>query len=210
MDAGSRAPVMTGFSARAVLVDLLMATMDSISVWARAAGNREAGLAWRDAVTDRMLAAGRYVPYEDLVAETAAALHLDLGAGSRLREAWMGIEPWPDIAVLGQLTVPFAFVTNCSSELAEIAVARLRLAPAFTLSAEEAGWYKPRAEIYRLAAGRIGSEPPDIRFVAGAAYDAMGAHVAGMQARLVTRRPMAAALPAEIPVIASIDEALSD
>ena len=36
-----------------VLLDLLMATMDSPSSWSAAAGDRAAGLAWRDAVTDR-------------------------------------------------------------------------------------------------------------------------------------------------------------
>ena len=195
---------------KAVLLDLLMATMDSVSVWARAAGDREAGLAWRDEVTARMLAAERYVPYEGLVTEAAAALRIDANAVGRLREAWVDMEPWPDVAALDRLAVPYAFVTNCSSELAAAAIAGSGLAPAFALSAEEAGSYKPRGEIYRLAARRIGGEPPDIAFVAGAAYDALGAHAVGLQARLISRRPIATALPVSIPIFESLDEALAD
>lgn len=194
---------------KAVLLDLLMATMDSISVWARAVGDREAGLAWRDAVTDRMLEAGRYVPYDALLTEAAAAVRIDPNAVARLQAAWMEMEPWPDVAALDRLAVPYAFVTNCSIDLAAAAVARSGLRPAFTISAEEAGWYKPRPEIYRLAVSRIGGEPHEIGFVAGASYDALGAHAVGLRARLISRRASAAAVPDAIPIFASLDEALA-
>ena len=193
---------------KTVLLDLLMATMDSITVWARAAGNGEIGLAWRDAVTDRMLAAGRYVPYEALLAEAAARLRLDRNAVTRLQEAWMGMEPWPDVAALDRLNVPYAFVTNCSRELGAIAVARSRLAPAFVLTAEDAGWYKPRPEAYRLACERAGVNPEEARFIAGAAYDAEGARAAGLGAILVLRRSPPGSLSPAIRVAESLNHAL--
>jgi 2-haloalkanoic acid dehalogenase type II len=193
---------------KAVLIDLLMATMDSISAWVTAVGDHEAGLAWRDAVTDRMLAAGRYVPYEALVADAAAALQLDPNAVHRLREAWMRMEPWPDVGALDRLTVPYAFVTNCSAELAAAAVARSGRSPVFTLSAEEAGWYKPRAEVYRLACERAGVKPDEARFIAGAAYDAEGARAAGLGAILILRRPPPGSLSPAIRVAESLTQAL--
>jgi 2-haloacid dehalogenase len=195
---------------RALLLDLLMATMDSIATWSAAAGDREIGLAWRDAVTARMLEAGRYVPYEELV--NAAAIELGLGAAApgRLRAAWSQMRPWPDAAALEDVTVPYAFVTNCSTELAAVAVERSGLRPAFTLVAEEAGWFKPAHEAYVLAAERLGLAFSALRFVAGAAYDARGASSAGLSAVLVARRRLDATLPKGIRVVDSLAEAVGD
>ncbi|MGH2417752.1 MAG: HAD-IA family hydrolase [Candidatus Limnocylindria bacterium] len=185
-----------------------MATMDSISTWSSAAGDRERGVAWRDAVTERMIRAGRYVPYEDLVADAAVEHHLSPDAPRRLWAAWSRMRRWPDASALEKLRIPYAFVTNCSAERATVAAARSGLEPAFMLSAEEAGWYKPRAEIYRLACERIGLRPDRVRFVAGAAYDALGAAGAGLQAVLVARRPASGDLPDEITMVASLEDAV--
>jgi 2-haloalkanoic acid dehalogenase type II len=192
-----------------VLLDLLMATMDSISTWAWAAGDRARGLEWRDEVTRQMILAGRYVPYEELVVAAAELLQLPADARHRLRAAWTAMRPWPGASALEDLRVPYAFVTNCSRELAAYAVSRSGLEPAFTLSAEEAGWYKPRAEIYRLACERIGADPALVRYVAGAPYDALGAAAVGLRAVLVVRREQARELPAEIRVVQSLDDAIA-
>lgn len=172
-----------------VLLDLLMAVMDSLEVWSAAAGNRERGLAWRDAVTARMIAAPMYVPYEDLVRVAAVDLGMPDAAVSDLFVRWPTMTPWPDAAVLSRLTVRYAFVTNCSTELAAAAVDRSGLDPAFTLSAEEAGCYKPDARIYRLACLRLGTVPRRTLFVAGAPYDGVGARKAGLDVAIVNRRP---------------------
>jgi len=195
--------------AQAVVLDLLMATMDSISTWSSAAGDRELGLAWRDAVTKRMIAAGRYVSYDDLVVAAAAELRLPSESPNRLRAAWSEMRPWPDVAALQRLRVPFAFVTNCSTALAADAALRSGLEPAFTLSAEESGWYKPRPEMYRLACDRMGASVGEVHCVAGAPYDALGASAAGLRATLVARRPPAGPLPSGIAVVSSLAEALS-
>jgi 2-haloacid dehalogenase len=186
-----------------------MATMDSISTWSSAADDRGRGLAWRDAVTERMIEAGRYVPYDELVGAAAAELHLPADAPERLRAGWAEMRRWPDAGALAALPVPYAFVTNCSRELATEAAERSRLEPAFTLSAEEAGWYKPRPEIYRLACERIGAAPADIRFVAGAPYDALGAAAAGLPTALVARRPLERGLPVGIATVTSLEDALA-
>lgn len=175
---------------RAVLLDLLMAVMNSLETWSTAAGDRDTGLAWRDAVTDRMRAAHRYVEYLELVADGAAAVGLDPASADWLLEAWREMEPWPDASHLATLGVPYAFVTNCSEELAMLAAGRSGLAPRFTLSAERAGWYKPRPEVYRQAVERIGASPGQVLFIAGAPYDAEGARRAGLQAALVVRRTL--------------------
>jgi 2-haloacid dehalogenase len=83
------------------------------------------------------------------------------------------------------------------------------LQPAFTLSAEEAGWYKPRPEIYVAACRRLGESPADVRYVAGTAYDAAGAAAVGLDAFLVARRPDSHGVPAGISIARTMGEALS-
>lgn len=190
----------------AVLLDLLMAVMNSLDAWAAAAGDRERGLRWRDAVTARMAAAPRYVPYERLVAHAAAGMGLPAGATDRLVESWSEMHPWPDAAALADLSVPYAFVTNCSRGLADVAAARSALRPRFTLSAEEAGRYKPAPEAYREACRRIGFAPERTLFVAGSPYDAQGARGAGLRAWLVPRRPDLPAPAGGIRVVRSLRE----
>jgi 2-haloacid dehalogenase len=187
-----------------------MATMDSIATWSAAAGDRERGLAWRDAVTARMIDAGRYVDYDELVAAAADELRLSSSAPRLLREAWSRMRPWPDTAALDRVAVPYAFVTNCSTELATVAVERSGLRPAFTLAAEEAGWFKPRPEVYALAVERLGIDAGATRFVAGAAYDANGASGSGLPTVFVARRGIHEPLARGIRVVDALTEAVAD
>jgi 2-haloalkanoic acid dehalogenase type II len=183
---------------------MLMAVMDSLAVWTMAAHDTGLGLAWRDALTARMRAAGGYVAYEDLVVDTAADLGLPMTAHMDLRQAWAAIEPWPDAAAIVGLAVPYAFVTNCSADLAAIAAARSRLAPRFVLSAEEAGAYKPAPAVYLEACRRLGTRPERSLFVAGAPYDADGARDAGLRAVFVQRRADLDPPDAAIPTVDSL------
>jgi 2-haloalkanoic acid dehalogenase type II len=165
-----------------------MAVMNSMAAWSSGAGSDELGRRWRDAATRRMAATVRYVPYEDLVRDAAAEVDLPATATSALLERWSAMKPWPDAAAIERLSVPYAFVTNCSSELARVAARRSGLRPAFVLAAEEAARYKPNASMYREACGRLGTPPARTAFVAGSPYDARGAAAAGLQAWLVVRR----------------------
>lgn len=174
---------------KGVLFDLLMGVMNSLETWTAAAGDPRRGLRWRDEVTARMVAARAYTPYEDLVADAADAEGLLPDAAPELFDRWSEMEPWPDTAALSNLPLPYAFVTNCSTALAQVAAHRSRLQPRFTMSAEEAGWFKPEPAIYEAACRRIGLDPAQTMLVAGSPYDAAGARAAGLHAWLVARRP---------------------
>jgi 2-haloacid dehalogenase len=191
---------------RGVLFDLLMAVMDSMAVWSAAAGDRRRGLAWRDAVTARMVAQPSYAPYEDLVVETAREQGLPASAPSDLFDRWPEMSRWPDAAAITGLTVPYGFVTNCSTTLAATAARRSGLKPAFVLTAEEAGCYKPDARIYREACQRLGSPPERTLLVAGSVYDCEGAHRAGLHASLIVRRADQRRPAPEIRVAQSLEE----
>ena len=190
-----------------VLLDLLMAVMNSLEVWIDAAGDRENGLAWRDATTRAMASSGgAYMPYGELIDRAGVEVGVTSGATERLFDRWRSMRPWPDATALGDLPMPYAFVTNCSSALAEIAADRSGLDPRFALAAEEVGGYKPRREIYRLACTRLGIPPHRVLFVAGSPYDAEGASAAGMRAALVRRRADQPAPGGEVTVLRSLVE----
>ncbi|MGH2380002.1 MAG: HAD-IA family hydrolase [Candidatus Limnocylindria bacterium] len=197
-----------GARVEGVLFDLLMAVMNSVQTWSEAAQDDEGGLAWRDAVTARMIASEAYVPYERLVAEAANQLGLPESASGDLILRWGSMQPWPDAASLTRLSLPYAFVTNCSSELAGVAADRSGLSPHFTLSAEEAGRFKPDARIYHQACRRLGSAIERTLFVSGSPYDAEGASLAGLPAVLVLRRADQRSLSASVSVTRSLDEVI--
>ena len=98
-----------------VLLDLLMAVMDSVAVWTEAADAELRGLAWRDAATARIRAARRYAPYEELVAAAARDADVPSEAFAALDAAWRRMEPRPDAGALDGLPTRYAFVTNCSA-----------------------------------------------------------------------------------------------
>jgi len=191
---------------RGVLFDLLMGVMNSLETWQSAADNLERGLRWRDAVTARMVAARSYVPYEDLVADAAAEVGLPPASSADLVDAWSEMKPWPDAAAVSRLSLRYGFVTNTSTALARIAADRSRLQPKFTLSAEEAGWFKPESAIYRAACDRLGLDPARTIFVAGSPYDAAGARAAGLQVWLILRRPDHRAPEPSIRTAGSLEE----
>jgi 2-haloalkanoic acid dehalogenase type II len=196
------APVMV----QGVLFDLLMGVMNSLETWTAAAGDPGTGLRWRDEVTARMVGARAYVPYEGLVADAARAEGLQRDAAAELFDRWSEMEPWPDTTALSNLPLQYAFVTNCSTALAQVAARRSRLQPRFTMSAEKAGWFKPEPAIYEAACRRIGLDPARTMFVAGSPYDAAGARAAGLHAWLVARRPDHRPAEADINVAGSLVE----
>ena len=193
-----------------VLFDLLMAVMDSPATWVAAAGDQRAGMAWRDAATARMIASRSYVAYEELVGDAAGEVGMPPEATRRLFEGWPEMDPWPDAAAIGHLSIPFGFVTNCSADLARAAASRSGLTPRFTLSAEEAGWYKPDARVYHEACRRLGTPIERTAFVAGSPYDATGARAAGLPTWLVARRKDQPESTLGVTVVSSVGEAIRD
>ena len=191
-----------------VLLDLLTGVMNSLRVWTDSARDPERGLAWRDAVTARMRASVTYAPYEQLITDATLDAGLPAEASAELLDRWAAMEPWPDAANLTRLTVPYAFVTNCSTALARSAAQRSGLTPRFTLAAQEAGWFKPDVRIYREACRRLGTTVERTLFVAGSPYDAVGAGAAGLPTWLVLRRSDQRAPGAPIAVARSLTEVM--
>jgi 2-haloalkanoic acid dehalogenase type II len=104
-------------------------------------------------------------------------------AASELLRRWSELRPWPEVGqVLGRLSAThrLAVATNCSEELARRAAAAAGADFGVVVSAERAGWYKPRAEVYRLTLAELGVPPARALFVAGSAYDVGGAAAVGM------------------------------
>ena len=94
--------------------------------------------------------------------------------------------------------VPVAVATNASIELARVAVEALGVPIPTVVTAEEAGFYKPRPEPYLMALARLGLPAASVLFVAGSAADVPGASAAGMPVFWHNRRhlpPVAGAQP---------------
>lgn len=173
----------SGEKPKAVLFDLLTALMDSWTLWDSIAANVDDGRRWRAEYLKITYGEGRYRRYETLVREAAEAVGLSPDLGDQLVERYSELAPWPEVPeVLGALQgqVPMGVVTNCSETLGRIAVARTGISFDTVVTAERAGYYKPHPCPYRLALDELRVEPQDCIFVAGSAYDLIGAAAVGL------------------------------
>ena len=174
-------------------------------MWNDVAGSQEDGRAWRAAYLRRTYEAGAYRPYEALVAEAAAEAGLAPTLAARLAERYGELEPWPEARdILGALRaegLALGVVTNCSQVLAAKAVASTGIGFDVVVTAERAGWYKPDPRPYQMALGELGVAAGRCLFVAGSAYDLVGAERVGLRAywhdRIGMRSPPDMPLPAE-------------
>ena len=168
----------------AVLFDLLTALLDSWSLWNAVAGDAESGRRWRTEYLRITYAAGRYLPYEQLVGDAAQAIGLPRRLADELAARYSDIEPWPEAGgVLGELHdagVALGVVTNCSETLGRLAASRVPVPFRVVVTAERAGHYKPDPIPYRLALGELGVDAERCLFVAGSAYDLFGTARVGM------------------------------
>ena len=167
----------------AVVFDLLTALLDSWSLWNQVAGSDELGLLWRKAYLERTYEAGVYRPYETIVSEAAQAAGLPASAPMHLISRWGELAPWPEVpGVLEALAerADLAVVTNCSELLGRLATRRVFKRFEVVITAEGAGFYKPRREPYAMALAALGTAPGRSLFVAGSAADVPGAASLGM------------------------------
>jgi 2-haloacid dehalogenase len=167
----------------AVVFDLLTALMDSWTLWNSVAGSQEAGLRWRRRYLEITYGCGVYRPYETLVREAATDAGLPASAGDELERRWRELSPWPEAAqVLAALAehVPLAVATNCSQRLGRAAAAGAGDCFKVVITAEQAGFYKPRPEPYQAVLVALGTQAERTLFVAGSAADVPGAQSTGM------------------------------
>jgi len=183
---GEQTPGVAGPPHRveAVAFDLLTGLLDSWTLWNHAAGSADAGRKWRTTYLALTYEQGVYVAYETMVARAARQAGISENAVDTLFATWDTVAPWPEAeAMLVRLAAerPLAIVTNCSTALAERAVARLGpVAIASLVTAEEVGVYKPDPRTYGRMLAEIGQAAHGTLFVAGSAYDVVGASQAGM------------------------------
>ena len=179
-------PASTEHKFDAVLFDLLTGLLDSWTLWNNVAGNVEDGRKWRSAYLRRTYQAGAYRPYATLVAEAAVEAGLPPSLAEHLAARYGELEPWPEVCeVLGSLRrggLALGVVTNCSDELAAMAVARTGVAFDVVATAERAGSYKPDPRPYRMALDKLRANAERCLFVAGSAYDLFGASRVGLAA----------------------------
>jgi 2-haloacid dehalogenase len=170
---------------RAIIFDLLTALLDSWSVWDRVAGGETLGRRWRARYVELTYECGAYRPYEELVADAAIDVGLPSTAAAALRANWDTLTPWPEAPrVLARLRARgfrLGVVTNCSIELGRRAATRCRIPFDAVVTAEEAGFHKPRPEPYREILGSLKISAADVLFVAGASADVAGATNVGMR-----------------------------
>lgn len=168
---------------RAVVFDLLTALLDSWSLWNQVAQPAAAGLAWRKRYLELTYATGPYRAYEKIIQEAAQGVGVPRERADELLQRWGELKPWPEThRVLQALEekMPVAVVTNSSIALAKVAVAALGVSISTVITAEEAGYYKPHPQPYRLALQRLGCDAEQVLFVAGSPADVLGASAMGM------------------------------
>lgn len=187
---------------RAVLFDLLTALLDSWTLWNAVAGSEEKGRTWRAEYLRRTYGCGAYVSYEQLVREAARATGLPESAPQALERRWLELAPWSGAqAALDALQgrTKLAVVTNCSARLGALAAARFTTRWDCVLTAEEAGFYKPHPQPYRLALARLEVPASAAAFVAGSGYDLIGTSATGLRTywhnRVSLKRPDTAPPP---------------
>lgn len=101
------------------------------------------------------------------------------------------LEPFDDaVEALGRLKKKYrlAILSNGDPDMLEAIRPRLGIALDQILSVAAAGYFKPHAATYRMAAQRVGAAPQAILFVANHAFDCLGAKAAGMRTAFVNRR----------------------
>jgi 2-haloalkanoic acid dehalogenase type II len=175
---------MPGTRFDVVLFDLLTALLDSWTLWNGVAGSEENGRKWRAAYLHRTYAAGRYRPYETLVAEAASEVELPPALAACLGTRYHELKPWPEVRdVLGTLRgegLRLGVVTNCSEALGATAVACTGIDFDVVVTAERAGYYKPDSRPYQQALAELGTTASQCLFVAGSVYDLFGASKIGL------------------------------
>ncbi|KAI0205578.1 HAD-like protein [Astrocystis sublimbata] len=182
---------------KAIVFDLLTALINSWDLWSicTPSGTPAEGRRWRERYLDITFGAAAYIPYEDVVKQSAEDVGLPPSASEALIQGWDDMPIWPEVSsVLRSLRkqgYKLAIVTNCSKHLGHQAAKQVeRLASNDShegfvfdavITAEESGFYKPAKAAYSAIFPIIQVEPSEVLFVAGSAGDVQGATDVGMK-----------------------------
>jgi 2-haloacid dehalogenase len=142
--------------------------------------------------------AGRYVDFWTL---TERALDyafncvstVDRALRSKLLEAYLELDAYPEAAValthLKSLGHRTAILSNGTPDMLNAAVTASGIADALevVLSVDKLRLYKPRPEVYGLAANALAAKPSDIMFISSNRWDVMGAASFGFKTLWVNR-----------------------
>ena len=186
------------------MFDLLTALLDSWTLWNNIAGSSEAGFAWRGKYLELTYEAGAYRDYGAIIHESAERAGLPAAYAHALIDRWSELAPWPEaLNVLRALgaRVPIAVATNASVALGRVAADAVGVPIDVLVTAEAAGFYKPRPEPYLMALEQLGLPASQVLFVAGSAADVPGASGVGMDVYWHNRRglkPIAGAAPPSV------------
>ena len=175
---------------KAVLFDLLSALLDSWSLWDDIAGSEERGRRWRFEYLRLTYGTGAYVPYLDLVEESAAAVGMPREFAAELEARWDELGPWPGAgAALRGIAreIPIGVATNCSQVLGVRAAGLIGARFHSVVTAESAGFYKPDPRMYETGVEALGVPATEVLFVAGSPRDIRGAVAARL--RVVWHNP---------------------
>ena len=115
---------------------------------------------------------------------------LDDEERTRLNLAWWRLRPWPD-AVAGLTRLRSRYIISPLSNASFAGMVHLakfaRLPWDCIITAENAGCYKPRPEVYEMAVRLLGLAPADIMMVAAHNYDLRAAQQQGLRTAFVPR-----------------------
>ena len=168
---------------KVILFDLFSALLDSWSLWDDIAGGEGPGRRWRMEYLRRTYVTGGYVPYLDLVGESAEAVGMPRAFADELEARWDELAPWPGASrVLRGLARSrrLGVATNCSAVLGHRAATLVGAPFSAVVTAESAGFYKPDPRIYAAGVEALNARPNDVLFVAGSPFDVVGADAAGL------------------------------
>ena len=168
---------------KVILFDLLSALLDSWSLWDDIAGGEGPGRRWRMEYLRRTYVTSGYVPYLNLVRESAEAVGMPRAFADELEARWDELAPWPGASrVLRGLARNrrLGVATNCSAVLGHRAAALVSAPFSAVVTAESAGFYKPDPRIYAAGVEALNAPPDEVLFVAGSPFDVVGADAAGL------------------------------
>jgi 2-haloacid dehalogenase len=118
-------------------------------------------------------------------------VRLDAASRERLRQAWLELQPFPEVAAALQRLSgrPLAVLSNGSPAMLTAVFERSGLRPPLThlLSVDEVHTYKPRPAVYEIAPRTLGLTRPEIVFVSGNPWDAAGAANFGFRVAWLNR-----------------------